>query len=263
MDVTTFPQGERWKHVGIVDVVRIDDVYAVPDAEDANTTDRAGTKWRESGVYADITLCSGAAATGVPASFLMHDQVLWVALTMKTHSNAQTTAVRMIPGMERAHTGAAKQDGGGGVQEYVNADTQQWAEVTGHMANTLPNHADLFKKKLRASTSEDTKPLVSGSGHYPPTRGMSVEGQNSMIMVAIHAAAARLHGRAMMSLGEPRFEWTREDLVESEAAPQEEVMDPAAARRLFPAAQATQPGRTVPRAENTRQLAVAQSKQRP
>ena len=73
-----------------------------------------------------------------------------------------------------------------------------------------------------------------------------------MIMVAIHVAAARLHGRDMMSLGEPTFEWTREDLVESEAAPEEEVMDPAAACRLFPATQATQPGRTMPRADNTR-----------
>ena len=57
--------------MGIVDVVRIDNVYAVPDAEDANTTDRAGTKWRESGVYVDVTLSSGAAATDVLASFLM------------------------------------------------------------------------------------------------------------------------------------------------------------------------------------------------
>ena len=66
-----------------------------------------------------------------------------------------------------------------------------------------------------------------------------------------------------MSLGGPTFEWTREDLVESEAASEEEVMDPAAVRRLFLATQVTQPGRTVPRADNTRQPAVTQSKQRP
>ena len=89
---------------------------------------------------------------------------------MKTLSDAQTTAICMIPGMERAHTGAAKQ-AGAEVQEYVNADPQRWAEGRGHMANTLPNHADLFKKKLRASTWEDTKPLVGGVGALPPHQG--------------------------------------------------------------------------------------------
>ena len=241
VDVATLPQGERWKHVAIMDVVRIDDVYAVPDADETNTIDGAGTKWKDCGVYADVTLSSGAAATNVPAAFLMQDKVLWVALTMKTLSDAQTTAVRMVPGMERAHTGAAKQ-ARTEVLEHVNADPQRWAEVRGHMANALPNQADLFKKKLRASTWEDTKALVGGTGHYPPARGMSVEGQKTMIMVAIHAAEARLHKRGMMSLGEPTFVWTREDLVESEAAPEEEVLDPAAARTLLPAAQASQPG---------------------
>ena len=122
-------------------------------------------------MYADVTLSSGATATDVPASFLMHDKILWVALIMKTLSDVQTTAIRMVPGMEQAHTGAATQ-ARAEIQEYVTADPQRWAEVRGHMAN----HADLFKKKLRASTWEDTKPLVAGSGHYLPTRGMSVEG---------------------------------------------------------------------------------------
>ena len=60
------------------------------------------------------------------------------------------------------------------------------------MANTLPPQADLFRKKLRSSTWEDTKPLVAGTGHYPPTKGVTVEGQKTMIMVAIHEATARL-----------------------------------------------------------------------
>ena len=89
-----------------------------------------------------------------------------------------------------------------------------------------------------------------------------MESQKTMIMVAIYAAAGRLHDRDMLSLGEPTFVWTREDLVESEAAPEEEVMDPATARRLFPATQATQPGRAVPRADTARQPAVATHKQR-
>ena len=130
-----------------------------------------------------------------------------------------------------------------------------------NMANAQRNQADLFKNKLRVSTWEDTKPLVGWSGHYPPTRGMSVLSQKTMITVTIRAAAARLHDRDMLSLGEPTFVWTREDLVESEAAPEEEVMDPAASRRLFPATQATQPGRAVPRAD-TAQPAVATHKQR-
>ena len=73
-----------------------------------------------------------------------------------------------------------------------------------------------------------------------------------MIMVAIHAAAARLHDRDMLFLGEPTFMWTREDLVESEAAPEEEVMDPAAA----------QPERAGPKADTARQPVVATNKQR-
>ena len=43
--------------------------------------------------------------------------------------------------------------------------------MRGHMANALPNHADLFKKKLRASNREDTKPLVGGVRALPPHQG--------------------------------------------------------------------------------------------
>ena len=110
------------------------------------------------------------------------------------------------------------------------------------MANALPPQAGLFKKKLRASTWKDTKPLVDGTGHYPPTKGMTVEGQKTIIVVAIHAATARLQGKDRVSLGEPTIAWSRESLVEEEAAPEEESLDPAAARRLFPATQASQAG---------------------
>ena len=44
------------------------------------------------------------------------------------------------------------------------------------MANAVPPQADLLKKKLQASTWEGTKPLVGGTGHYPPIRAMTVEG---------------------------------------------------------------------------------------
>ena len=44
----------------------------------------------------------------------------------------------------------------------------------------------------RASTWEDSKPLVAGTGHYVPTKGMTLEGQKTIIMVAIHAATTRL-----------------------------------------------------------------------
>ena len=40
------------------------------------------------------------------------------------------------------------------------------------MANAQPPRADLFRKKLQASTWEDTKPLFAGTGHYPPTKGV-------------------------------------------------------------------------------------------
>ena len=44
VDVATLPLGERWQHVGIVDVVRIDNVCAIPDASQENTVDGVGTR---------------------------------------------------------------------------------------------------------------------------------------------------------------------------------------------------------------------------
>ena len=69
-----------------------------------------------------------------------------------------------------------------------------------------------------------------------------------MIMVAIHAAIARLQGKDRVSLGEATIAWGRENLVKEEAATEEERLNPDAARRLFPATQAFQPGRVAARA---------------
>ena len=82
----------------------------------------------------------------------------------------------------------------------------------------------------------------------PPAKGMAVEGQKTMIMVAIHAATARLQDRDRVSLGEPTISWSRENLLEEEAAPEEERLDPDAARRLFVATQVSQPRRVAARA---------------
>ena len=70
----------------------------------------------------------------------------------------------------------------------------------------------------------------------PPTKGMTVEGQ---VRSRVHAAAPRLNNRDMVSIGEPTIAWTTGDLVEDEAAPEEECMDPAAARKLFLATRAS------------------------
>ena len=80
---------------------------------------------------------------------------------------------------------------------------------------------------------------------------MTVEGQKTIIMVAIHAATARLQGRDRVSLGEPTIAWSRESLVEEEAAPEEERLDPDVARRLFLATQASQAGRVAARAPDS------------
>ena len=42
-----------------------------------------------------------------------------------------------------------------------------------------------------------------GTGHYPPTKGMTVEGQKTMMMVTICAATARLQRKHLVSIGEP------------------------------------------------------------
>ena len=48
--------------------------------------------------------------------------------------------------------------------------------MRGHMVNAIPQQAELFWKKMRAFTWEDTKPVVAGTGLFPPTKGMMVEG---------------------------------------------------------------------------------------
>ena len=61
------------------------------------------------GVYADVTLSSGAAATDVPVAFLMQNKILWVSFTMGAPSDAQTDAIRTVPRMGKAYVGAARQ----------------------------------------------------------------------------------------------------------------------------------------------------------
>ena len=103
VDVGALPQGVQWKHVIVTDVLRIDDAYTAPDAKPAGVVDWAGTRWLECSKYDDVTLTLGAPATKVPAAFLMQDKLLWVSLTMRNLSEAQTAAVRAVPGMETAH----------------------------------------------------------------------------------------------------------------------------------------------------------------
>ena len=176
----------------------------------------------------------GGPTIEVPAAFLMQDKLLWVSLIIRNLSDAQTAAVRIVAGMGRAHIPSAK-DARSELWAYETANPQRWQEVKGHKVNALTPQADLFRKKLRASTWEDTKPLVARMGHYPPTKGMTVEGQKTMIIVAIHTATACLQGRDRVSLGEPTTAWSRESLIEEEGAPEEKRLDPDAARRLFPA----------------------------
>ena len=123
MDVGTLPKGVRWKHVNVTDVIRIDDVYTTADTDLAGVVDGTGTKWMDSSVYADLTLTSGAPATEVPATFLMQDKLLWVSLTMRNLSNAQTAAIRAVAGMETAHIQfQSAKDARGELQAYVTAN---------------------------------------------------------------------------------------------------------------------------------------------
>ena len=125
VDVGTLPQGVQWKHASVTDVIRMDDVYTVPNAEPAGVVDRAGTKWMDCSVYADVTLISGAPATEVPAAFLMQDKLLWVSLMIRNLFDAQTAAICAMPGMPRAHIRLAK-DASGELQAYVMADPHRW-----------------------------------------------------------------------------------------------------------------------------------------
>ena len=89
-------------------------------------------------MYADATLFWGGGGTNVPVLFLMQDKMPLVSLAMKSLSDAQkTTAIRVIPGLERADVYAAKQ-AKSEILEYVNTDPQRWADVKGHMADALP-----------------------------------------------------------------------------------------------------------------------------
>ena len=109
VDVGALPQGVQWKHVSVTDVIRIDDAYTALDAEPAGVVDWAGTRWLDCSMYDDVTLTLGAPAPKVPAAFLMQDKLLWVLLTMRNLSDAQTATVRAVPGMERAHIQSAKE----------------------------------------------------------------------------------------------------------------------------------------------------------
>ena len=149
-----------------------------------------------------MTLSSGSSATDVLVAFIMQDKLLWVSFTMWDLSDAQAAAIHTVLGMERAHVQwakAARME----LPEYLTAHPQQWKGANGHMANALPPQADIFKQKMRASTWEDTKPHVAGTSHYSPTKGMTVEAQKAMIIVAVHVATARLRGRHQVSIGEP------------------------------------------------------------
>ena len=121
VDVGMLPQGVQWKHVSVTDVIHIDDVYTTAEAEPAGVVDGAGTKWMDNSVYADVTLTSGALAIEVLAAFLMQDKLLWVSLTMRNLSEAQTAAIHAVRGMERAHIQSAK-DARGELEAYMMAD---------------------------------------------------------------------------------------------------------------------------------------------
>ena len=104
---------------------------------------------------------------------------------------------------------------------------------------------------------------VTWTGCYSPTKGMTVEGQKTMIMVAIHAATTCLQRRHRVSLGEPTITWSRESLIKEEAAPEKERLDPDAVRRLFPAAVASRARRVAARApDGGRQPGAAPPKPR-
>ena len=198
LDVGTLPQGVRWKHVSVKDVIRLDDVYPTVDADPAGVVDGVGTKWIDSSVYSNLTLTSGAPATQVLAAFLMQDKLLRVSLTMRNLSDAQMAAIHTVPGMERPHIQSIK-DARSELQTYVTAH-RRWQEVKGHMAHTLPPQADLFRKKLRASTCEDTRSSHQ-DGALSAHQGHDSGRTETMIMVAIHTATVCLQGGERRSLG--------------------------------------------------------------
>ena len=103
VDVGTLPQGVRWKHASVTGVIRVDSVCTTADADTAVVVDGVGSNRMDSSVYADMMLTSGPPATEVLAAFLKQDKLLWVPLTIRNLSDAQTAAIRAVPGMERAH----------------------------------------------------------------------------------------------------------------------------------------------------------------
>ena len=133
VNVGTVPHGVRWKQVSMTDVIRMDDVYAAPDAKPAAAVDGAGMKWKDCSVCANVTLTSRAPATEVPAAFLMRAKLPWVSLMMKNLSDAQAAALRTVPGMGRTRIQSAK-NARGELQEYVVANPQRCQEVKGHIA---------------------------------------------------------------------------------------------------------------------------------
>ena len=228
----------RWEsHVGIADMIRMDDECGPQDASPEITMDGIGAKWRDDREFTDVTLVRGAGNGRARVLPLARQNTMGYphheGLVGGTDSNPQKDT-----------------RGGAGAYRFRESGSHRSTRARYGRHVALERSTGAYGECL-AATSETI-----------PEEDVSIN--QSMVMVAIHTAAVRLNGHDNISVGEPGVVWNIADLVERDVDNEEEVMDLVAVRQLFTASQATQPRRPTARAGDLAvQLAVAPRRRRP
>ena len=93
VNLSTMPSEERWRHVKIAMITRVDDLYASATAPDENMTCDKGIRWKSLGVQADVTMAMGLGGTKVPILFLLQKPVLLAGFAAKDLSEARVGAL--------------------------------------------------------------------------------------------------------------------------------------------------------------------------
>ena len=111
--------------------------------------DAKGAQWPKFCALADITLATSAAASQVPISFILQDQVFLLVWAFKDIREYQVAMLRRLPGLDNmVHCTWrwAKDE----LIVHVTENMTRWAGVQAVIVRTVPLAP--FKKKLKAAT---------------------------------------------------------------------------------------------------------------
>ena len=121
-------------------------------------------------------------------SFILQDQALLFPCVCKDIREDEVGTRRRLPGLDNVVQGTwrrARDE----LMAHVKEDGARWAAVNTVVARTVP--APPLKKKLKAGTWVETKPVPKVEKTFSPTGGTSAGAQGAMLVVAIHVACAQ------------------------------------------------------------------------